>query len=225
MRSPDTQLHVSLVAIPESLSFPITSIYETLQILGGMEDNGSRGPGFAVEIVGRQRGILETATGLPITVQRSFDEVADSDIVIATSMNVGENNEWATGRHPEAVAWLRRMHRQRAILCSSCTGVLLLAETGLMEGLDATIHWAYAPTFRRNFPNIRLQLKEVLITGGERREFVMAGATSSWQDLILYLVTRFAGPDAARAIGKFMLFQWHTETMAPYVSFNPPHQS
>ena len=49
----------------------------------------------------------------------------------------------------------------------------------------------------------------------------MAGATSSWQDLVLYLVTRYAGPEAAQAIGKFMLFQWHADTMAPYVSFAP----
>ena len=222
MNSPNNPVHVSLVAIPESLSFPITSIYETLQILGGMKADASGAPPFTVEIVGQEQGVLETATGLPVGVQRSFRDVDQSDIVIVTSMNAGEDNEWTPNRHPEAVSWLRKMHRQDAVMCSSCTGVLLMAETGLLDGLDATIHWAYAPTFQRNFPEVRLQLKEVLITGGERQEFVMAGATSSWQDLALYLVTRFVGQDDAREIGKFMLFQWHTETMAPYVSFNPP---
>jgi transcriptional regulator GlxA family with amidase domain len=187
-----------------------------------MKADGSGRPRFTVEIVGQEQGVLETATGLPIRAQRSFREIGRTDIVIVTSMNAGEDNEWTPNRHPEAVSWLRKMHQQDAVMCSSCTGVLLMAETGLLDGLDATIHWAYAPTFQRNFPEVRLQLKEVLITGGERQEFVMAGATSSWQDLTLYLVTRFVGPDAAREIGKFMLFQWHTETMAPYVSFNPP---
>ena len=210
------------MAIPESMAFPITGIYETLLILGAMGATGAGGPSFNVEIVGRERGTLQTATGLSLTIQRSFQEIEHTDVVIATSMNAGENNVWVTGRHPEAVAWLQAMHRQRTVLCSSCTGVLLLAETGLLQGLDATIHWAYAPTFRHNFPGVRLQLREVLITGGERREFVMAGATSSWQDLVLYLVTRYAGPEAAQAIGKFMLFQWHADTQAPYVSFAPP---
>ncbi|MFW6174782.1 MAG: GlxA family transcriptional regulator, partial [Chloroflexota bacterium] len=222
MRRRAAPVHVSLLAIPESLAFPITSIYETLLILGRMAGSGANAPPFEVEIVGREQGTLQTATGLPVTVQRSFREVERTDIVIATSMDAGERNEWVTGRHPEAAEWLRAMNRQGAVLCSSCTGVLLLAETGLLEGLHATIHWAYAPTFRSNFPGVRLQLKEVLLTGGRRREFVMAGATSSWQDLALYLVTRYVGPEAARSIGKFMLFQWHTETMAPYVSFAPP---
>lgn len=211
-------IQVSLVVIPESLTFPITGIYETLQILGGM---GVK-PTFEVEIVGQERGILQTAAGLPVTVQRSFREVERTSIVIATSMDTGENNEWVTGRYPEAVAWMQAMYEQDAVLCSSCTGALLLAETGLLEGLDATIHWAYAPTFRRNFPEVRLHLKEVLLTGGKSRQFIMAGATSSWQDLVMYLVARYAGPEAARAIGRFMLFQWHADTMAPYISFAPP---
>ncbi|MGH2599777.1 MAG: GlxA family transcriptional regulator [Dehalococcoidia bacterium] len=222
MSSRAAPIHVSLVAIPESLAFPLTGIYETLQILGQMGSGDIDGPTFKVEIVGREQCTLQLATGLPITVQRDFRDVERTDVVIATSMNAGEHNEWVTGRHPEAVTWLRAMHRRGAVLCSSCTGVLLLAETGLLEGLDATIHWAYAPTFRRNFPGVRLQLREVLLTGGARREFVMAGATSSWQDLVLYLVTRCTGPDAAQAIGKFMLFQWHADTQAPYVSFVPP---
>jgi len=222
MQSRALPLHVSLVAIPETLSFPVTGIYESIQILGALGVTESGEPPFTVEIVGQEAGMLQTTTGLPIMVQRSFAEVEHTDIVIATSMSADENNEWIPGRYPDGVEWFHSMHQNGAILCSSCTGVLLLAETGLLDGLDATIHWAYAPTFRTNFPGVRLQLKELLLTGGERREFIMAGATSSWQDLILYLVTRFVGPDAAQAIDKFMLFQWHSDTQAPYVSFVPP---
>lgn len=92
----------------------------------------------------------------------------------------------------------------------------------LLNGRDATIHWAYTSTFRRNFPEVRLRLEEVLLTGGERLELVMAGATSSWQDLVLYLLNRYAGPEASQALAKFMLFQWHSDTQLPYVSFAPP---
>lgn len=215
-------IHVSLVAIPDSMAFPVTGIYETLLILGQMDGGNADVPPFEVEIVGRERGTLQTATGLSVPVQRAFGEIERTDIVIATSMAAGENNEWLTGRHPEAVEWLQAMYRRGATLCSSCTGVLLLAETGYLEGLDATIHWAYAPTFRRNFPGVQLHLREVLLTGGARQEFVMAGATSSWNDLVLYLVTRYAGPEAAQAVGRFMLFQWHADTQAPYVTFAPP---
>ncbi len=114
------------------------------------------------------------------------------------------------------------MHAGGATLCSACSGVLLLAETGLLDGLDATIHWAYAPTFRRNFPKVRLRLEKVLVASGERQEFVMSGASASWHDLVLYLVARKVGPAAARAVAKFLLLQWHTDGQAPYVVFQAP---
>lgn len=217
-RSP---VRISLLAIPDSMALPINGIYESLCILEALNPAGTDGPSFEVEIVGRDRGPLETPTGLPILVNRSFDEVESTDVVISTTIAAGENNEWTTGRHPEAVAWFRAMHARDAVLCSSCTGILLLAETGLLDGLDATIHWAYAPTFRRNFPNVRLNLREVLVTGGHHHEFVMTGASNSWQDLVLYLVGRYVGYEAAQALGNFMLFQWHLDTQAPYVNFEP----
>jgi transcriptional regulator GlxA family with amidase domain len=108
------------------------------------------------------------------------------------------------------------------MLCSACSGVLLLAETGLLDGKEATIHWAYARTFRHNFPNVRLSLEKVLVTAGERQQFVMSGASASWHDLVLYLVARHVGPTAAQAIAKFMLLQWHVDGQAPYVVFEAP---
>jgi transcriptional regulator GlxA family with amidase domain len=100
--------------------------------------------------------------------------------------------------------------------------VLLIAETGLLSGRSVTIHPAYAPTFRDNFPDVALRLDEVLIATGEREELVMSGASASWHDLVLYLVARHVGPTAAQALAKFLLLQWHTDGQGPYVPFDPP---
>jgi transcriptional regulator GlxA family with amidase domain len=110
------------------------------------------------------------------------------------------------------------------MLCSACSGVLLIAETGLLAGREATMHPAYAPTFRANFPDVRLRLDETLVTTGERAELVSAGASASWHDLVLYLVARHVGPTAAQGLAKFLLLQWHTDGQAPYVPFDPPRE-
>lgn len=107
------------------------------------------------------------------------------------------------------------MHDGGAMLCSACTGALLLAETGLLDGRDATMHWAHADTFRKHFPAVRLRVEEPLIVAGDRGQFVMSGAASSWTDLVLYLIARHIGPAAARAVAKFL-------GLAPYVAFDPP---
>jgi len=135
---------------------------------------------------------------------------------------VEEGNEVVPVRYPKTVEWLSAMHAGGASLYSACSGVLLLAETGLLDGREATIHWAFAPTFRRNFPRVKLRLEEVLVATGKRKEFVMSGASASWHDLVLYLIVRQVGPTAAQAIRRFLLLQWHVDGQAPYIPFAPP---
>lgn len=99
--------------------------------------------------------------------------------------------------------------------------MLLLAETGLLDGREATIHWAFAPAFRRNFPNVRLRTKEVLITAGDRQELVMTGGVMSWHDLALHLIARHVGPSAAQSMARLLMLEWHGEGQAPYIGFAP----
>jgi transcriptional regulator GlxA family with amidase domain len=117
------------------------------------------------------------------------------------------------------VEWLRARHEAGAVLASTCTGVLLLAETGLLAGRDATIHWAFAPTFRRLYPDVRLRTQETLITAGDRHEFVMTGGVMSWHDLALHLIARHVGPMAAQAMARLLMLEWHGEGQAPYIDF------
>lgn len=218
------RFHVSLLAVPDAMFSTLSGLFDVFnafRILGSFDDAVPTSTPFRVEIVGVSRSPTMTASGLPLAAHRSITEIDRTDIVILPSMMV-EGSEWIPGRYPEMVRWLSAMHAGGASLCSACSGVLLLAETGLLDGHEATIHWAYAPTFRRNFPKVRLRLQEVLIATGKRREIVMSGASASWHDLVLYLIARHVGPTAAQAIRKFMLLQWHVDGQAPYIGFAPP---
>lgn len=218
------RLHVSLVAIPEVSISSLTGLYDVFNaftLLGTIDPAVPRESPFHVEIVSPEAGSLITASGLPIVTQRQLCDVHRTHMIIAPSIMV-EGANWKCGRHPEVVAWLKHHHARGAMLCSACSGVLLIAETGLLDGLDATMHWAYAQTFQRNFPKVHLRLEEVLIATGARQEIVMSGASASWHDLVLYLIARQVGPTAAQAIARFLLLQWHRDGQAPYVPFAPP---
>ncbi|WP_290649922.1 DJ-1/PfpI family protein [Aquisalimonas sp.] len=130
--------------------------------------------------------------------------------------------KWQTDRYPALVEWIADMHAASAELYSVCSGTLLLAETGLLDGRRAAMHWAYADTFRRNFPAVRLQPDKALVTEGERNELVMSGAASSWHDLVLFLIARHLGTPAAQAVAKFFALEFHRDGMAPYTVFVPP---
>jgi transcriptional regulator GlxA family with amidase domain len=222
--SPREPLRVSLLVLPDAGVGSLTGMLDTLScfpLLGTVVDALPTAPPFTVELVAASRGSAPTASGLALPVHRSIADPGRTDIAIVPSLLVADGI-WHPGRYPDLVAWLERVHGQGGLLCSACSGVLLIAETGLLSGRDATIHPAYAPTFRTNFPDVRLRLEEVLVATGEREELVMAGASASWHDLVLYLVARQVGPTAAQALAKFLLLQWHTDGQGPYVPFDPP---
>ena len=217
-------LRVSLLVLADAMVGSVTGMFDTLscfRLLGTFDGSVPASSPFAVELVAASRDAVPTASGLSLPVHRSIADPGGTDIAILPSLLVA-GGTWRTDRYPELVAWLQRLHGEGAMLCSACSGVLLIAETGLLSGREATIHPAYARTFRSNFPDVRLRLSETLVATGEREELVMAGASASWHDLVLYLVARHVGPTAAQALARFLLLQWHTDGQAPYVPFDAP---
>jgi len=217
-------LRVSLLAIPDAMTFTLYGLYDVLNSFGLLSTHDyalPREAPFLVEIVAHSRGLAPTASGLPVQAHVAVGEVARTDLVIIPSVMVA-GGEWRTGRYPEVVQWLRRMHAGGATLCSACSGLLLLAETGLLSGREATMHWAYEQTFRRNFPDVQLRLEEVLVTAGERQELVMSGAAMAWHDLVLYLIARYVGTAAAQSIARFFAMQLHDDGQSHYIAFAPP---
>lgn len=216
-------LHVSLVATPDSQVSPLQGLFETFETVALLCSFGRGVPKrpFHVEIIASDRDAMRGASGLPLEAHHTCDEVPATDIAIVPLM-VAHEADWVCGRYPGLVDWLREVHAGGATLCSACTGVLLLAETGLLRGGEATIPGAFAPTFRRNFPDVRLRPDEVLITSGNRRELIMSAGGSSWRELALHLIARHVSPAAARAMAPLLMLQWHREGQAPHVSFAAP---
>ena len=215
-------LHVTLVATPEAQIAPLSGLYETLTafpLLARFEPELPSHP-FEVELAAPDGGIMEAASGLSLGALRPLAEIEHTDIAIVPLMLV-KGPDWVRGRHPRVVEWLRARHRAGAMLASTCTGVLLLAETGLLAGRDATIHWAFAPTFRRNYPDVRLRTRETLVVAGEREELVMTGGVMSWHDLALHLIACHVGPTAAQAMARLLMLEWHGAGQAPYIGFTP----
>ena len=224
MSQTDRQLHVSLVAIPDAVISTLSGIYDVLNgftFLSRIDDSVPETPPFKVEIVGVERRPVMLASGLPIETHRAIGEIERTDIVVVPSV-VLKGPSWEKGRYPELVAWARAMHDRGAILCSACSGIFVLAETGLFDGVEMTVHWGYAGAFRRAFPRVPVRPERVLIAAGERQQLVSSGASTTWHDLVLYLIVRHVSPTAAQAVARMFALQWHHDGLAPYVVFERP---
>ncbi len=214
-------LHVSLVALPDAVISTLSGIFDVMNAfaLPGISGAraGARAP-FRVEIVGEAAGALELASGVPIRVQRAIAQVEATDIVIVPSVLLRPEG-WEKGRYPRLVEWLHAVYDRGAVLCSACSGVFLLAETGLFDGRDATVHFGYARAFSSAYPAVPVHPERVLVVSGRREELVSSGASMAWHDLVLYLIARFAGSTAAQEVARLFALQWHQDGLTPYIVF------
>ncbi|MFC7518592.1 GlxA family transcriptional regulator [Herbaspirillum sp. GCM10030257] len=213
--------HVSLIALPDAVVSTLTGIFDVMNAFALMDvpdTGGEVSVPFRLEIVGEATGPLGLASGVPVNVQRAITEIETTDIVIVPSVLLSPTG-WKKDRYPALVAWLRTMYDRGAVLCSACSGIFLLAETGLFDGKDATVHFGYARAFTATYPAVPIHPERVLTISGVREELVCSGASMSWHDLVLYLIARYAGATAAQEVARLFALQWHQDGLTPYLVF------
>ena len=107
-------------------------------------------------------------------------------------------------RNAPVVPWLRRWHKRGVAIASVCSGVGLVAATGLLDGKRATTHWGLAERFRTKYPRVRW-MPELMVT--EDRGFYCGGGVHAALDLSLYLVEKFCGHEVALQTAKALLIE------------------
>lgn len=222
-------LRVSLVAIPETSPGVLYGLMEVFAAVGvtwpaltGEKADGRR---IDVRIVAGSRATFLGEAGVPIAPQAAFAEVVETDVVIVPDLYLTPDAD-PSGRWQDVGAWLHRQLAQGATVASVCSGSVLLAAVGLLDGCEATTHWGFADLFRRRFPAVRLRAERVLVPSGPEARIVTSGGAASWEDLALYLIARFCGPAEAVRTSKIFLFGDRSEGQLPYaVMTRPRHHS
>ena len=139
-------------------------------------------------------GAIEIKPDMAITAVRKTDL-----IFIPTT---GLDFEHVIERHAPVVPWLRRWHKRGAAIASVCSGVGLIAATGMLDGKRATTHWALAEKFRELYPGVKW-MPELMVT--EDHGFYCGGGVHAALDLSLYLVEKFCGHEVAMQTAKALL--------------------
>jgi transcriptional regulator GlxA family with amidase domain len=216
--SPSGRVRISLLAIPDVYMSSLSGFYDTFRIASNLAQQRVV---FAIEIVAETRELHSRASGMAIIPHRTLDQVMDSDVVIVPN-TLANGADWTGGRHPRATRWLSESYRRGSMVCSACSGALLLAEAGLLDEQEITTHWNLAALFRDRFPSVRLRLEHELVASGPEGRIVTSGASAAWHDLALYLIARFGGGELAYEAARFFMFQWHRDGQALYVDFEEP---
>jgi transcriptional regulator GlxA family with amidase domain len=160
-------------------------------------------PLFDVQVVG-VRPQIRTALGLTATVEPP-SAVRKPDWVVVPALNAKQPERLVEALKREdvldAMAHLRTWHASGVGVAGACIGTFLLAEAGLLNGLEATTSWSLAPLFRQRYPQVQLDDSRMIVASGR---MVTAGAMMGHLDLALWLV-RQASPEIAALVARFML--------------------
>jgi transcriptional regulator GlxA family with amidase domain len=219
--APFQPIQVLLVAVPETAGSALYGMLDVLLAAGNiwqtLTRTGAERKLFRVRIVAAADRPFTCGNGIPVNPDCSVSEGPHAELVIVPELWLGPD-ESIEGRHPELVAWLRARYEAGASLYSACSGAVLLAETGLLDGSAATSHWGYEDLFRKNYPNVRFDPAPNLCYANSDGRIVTAGGVTSWHDLALHIIARYGSPVEALHIAKVYLLKWHAEGDLPYAN-------
>jgi transcriptional regulator GlxA family with amidase domain len=212
-------VNVAIMAFPEVTASTVYGMYDLFSSAARDWDfivTGSFGPApMQPRVVASTREQFVASNGVRITPDTTFGEAPAPDLVCVPELLVpaGDSLE---GRFVTEIEWLRRCHGAGATLATACSGAILLAEAGLLDGCDATTHWAYCDALSRRHPRIRVHPERALVATGEGQRLVMAGGGTTWLDLTIYLIARFVGVDVAMQTARVNLIDWHDIGQQPF---------
>jgi transcriptional regulator GlxA family with amidase domain len=151
----------------------------------------SRIPGATVTFVGAEAGPVQTDNGmLTLLAERSVEELRRPDILLVP----GGPGEVAARAGGPVIEWLREAHKTSTWTTSVCTGSLILAAAGLLNGVRATTHWLAFEELRRLGAE---PVAERVVYDGK---IVTAAGVSAGIDMGLALAASIAGEQVAQAI-------------------------
>lgn len=225
---PAHPIDVAILAMPEATASVVYGMYDLFMSAGrdwGLVIDGR--PGEALmrpTIVASARDTLTAANGVRIEPQATLEESTGAAIVCVPELAVAPG-EPLDGRFIAEIEWLKRCHAGGATLATACSGAILLAEAGLLDGEEATTHWAYCDLIARRHPRVKVRPNAALVVSGEGGRLVMAGGGTSWLDLALYLIARACGVEAAMQVARLSLIDWHDIGQQPYARLSRARQS
>lgn len=177
----------------------------------------SQRPAFKARLLSYDGLPYDDPNGRRITPEGRLSDSPEPGLIIVPDLHLDPSAPAPDILAPIA-QWVHDAHEHGAVIASVCSGALLLAETGLLNGIEATTHWAYSDVMSQRFPQVRLQRQRVLVPAGDDHRIITAGGASAWGDLLLYLIARIAGAEEARRVAKIYLIEPHAQGQMCYAS-------
>lgn len=170
---------------------------------------------FEVQFVGLSNEVRLNKGLFTIKPDVLLSDVTKTDMVIIPALSGDMKATLALNE--DFIPWIIEQYRKGAEVVSLCIGAFLLASTGLLNGKECSSHWKTAHEFREMFPDVTLV--DGRIVTEQQGLYSSGGATSYW-NLLLYLVEKYAGRETAITASKVFALDIDRKSQSPFIMFN-----
>ncbi|HDR4424187.1 TPA: DJ-1/PfpI family protein [Bacillus cereus] len=153
---------------------------------------------FTVYTVSQNGEMITARNGLKVQPDYSIEDLPPVDILIIPGGKGVRENEV---KNDIIIDWVRQQMKEVKLMTSVCTGALLLAKAGLLEGLQATTHWASIQTFKKDFPNVEVMENVKFVDEGH---IITSAGISAGINMSFHIVKNLLGMEVAEETAKSM---------------------
>lgn len=157
---------------------------------------------FYVFTVAENSGLVMTHNGLSVNPHYRLTDCPRPDIILIPG---GRGTRTEMNNAP-LVQWIRHIATNAELVLSVCTGSLLLAKAGLLDGLETTTHHGALELLRDTAPTATVRSDRRYIDNGR---IICSAGISAGIDMSLYVVAKLHGDDVATKTAKQMEYHWH----------------
>lgn len=172
-------------------------------------------PVFDVQLVGLAKQVSLNNGAFAVNCDVLMADVKKTDLIVIPALS-GDMKS-AIEINAAFIPWIVNQHKKGAEVASFCLGAFLLASTGLLNGKSCSTHWFSANEFRTMFPEVTMTEGSVIT---EVEGLYSSGGASSYMNLMLHLIEKYAGRELSIMAAKFFAIEIDRKSQSPFVMFN-----
>jgi transcriptional regulator GlxA family with amidase domain len=200
---------ISVLILEQSVLTGIVLLMDIFKMAGAYS-----GEHFNIEIVSSDGKPIKYSDVFHITPDRPATEVNETDLIVIPSSGFRKRD---LESYPVKILdWLKKHFEKGTKIAGCCTGVFMLAESGILNKKKATTHWAYADLFRKRYPDTELISDNIITEDGN---IFCSGGASAVVDLYLFFIERYRGKKIATKCAKNIVFERGRHIQTPFENF------
>lgn len=206
---PDGQVNMGTIAT-------IVGVYEMFTEANSHWKKSGRDARYKIQLAGTSKKVAFSKGMISLQPEVNISDIRKTDLVIIPPSGIRGKTDVQKG-NKVLTGWIAKQYKLGAEVASMCSGIFMLAASGILSEKTCSTHWAHAETFRRAFPDI--DLKEGKLITDESGIYTNGGAYS-FLNLALYIIEKYYDRQTAIYCSKMFQVDIDRQSQSSFVIFS-----